>query len=159
MVVFSQNEKYPIPPKTNTLLFYIQRNHNSNTIIYDAKYDKHGNLDKDEPIVVYWRRYDEQGQKMELRNIEKRYAYGVDWEKVEYKKMYSIKLVADKKHKFWLKQLSPFKSVIITEINKELSVLDHIYIYADNSGFWPKVKYIELFDEDIVMGKKCMKKL
>lgn len=159
IVVFSQNEKYPIPPKTNTLLFYIQRNHNANTIIYDAKYDKQGNLDKDEPIIVYWRRYDEQGQKMELRNIEKWYAYGVDWEKVEYKKKYSIKLVADKKHKFWLKQLSPFKSVIITEINKELSVLDHIFIYADNSGIWPTLKYIELFGKSTKTNEKAYEKL
>ncbi len=159
MVVFSQNEKYPIPPKTNTLLFYIQRNHNSNTIIYDAMYDEKGNLDDDEPIIVYWRRYDEQSQKMELRNIEKWYAYGVDWEKVEYKKMYSIKLVADKKHKFWLKQLAPFKSVIITTINNELSVLDHIYIYADNSGMWPTVKYIELFGKSIKTKEKTCEKL
>jgi hypothetical protein len=157
--LLSQNEKYPIPPKTQNLLFYIQRNHNSNTIIYDSKYDKQGNLDKDEPIIVYWRRYDEQGQKMELRNIEKWYAYGVDWKKIEYKKMYFIKLVADKKHEFWLKQLAPYKSVIITIINNELSVLDHIYIFADNSGMWPKVKYIELFGESTKTKEKTYEKL
>jgi len=148
MVVFSQNEKYPIPPKTDTLLFYIQRNHNSNTIIYDAKYDENGNLDKTEPIIVYWRRYDEQGQKMELRTIEKWHAYGVEWEKSENIEIYNIELVADKKHKFWLQQLAPYKSVIITEINKKRSILNHIYIFADNSGLWPTVKYIELFGTD-----------
>ena len=145
MVMFSQNEKYAIPPKTDTLLFYIQRNHNSNTIIYDAKYDENGTLDKVEPIIVYWIRYDEQGQKMELRTVEKWYAYGVDWEKVEHKKEYNIELIADKEHKFWLQQLAPYKSIIITEINKKRSILDHIYIFADNSGLWPIVKYIELF--------------
>ena len=159
MVVFSQNEKYPIPPKTNILLFYIQRNHNANSIIYDAKYDKHGNLDKDEPIVVYWRRYDEQGQKMELRTVEKWYAYGVEWKKVEYKKMYNIKLVADKEHKFWLQQIAPYKSVIIVEINNELSILDHIYIFADNSGFWPTIKYIELFGKSTKTNEKTYEKL
>ncbi len=158
-ILFSQNEKYPIPPKTNKLLFYIQRNHNSNTIIYDAKYDKDGNLDKDEPIVVYWRRYDEQGQKMELRNIEKWYAYGVDWEKVENKKLYKIELVADKERKFWLKQIAPYKSVIITEINKTPSILDHIYIFADNSGIWPTVKYIELFGKSTKTKEKTYEKL
>ena len=142
--LFPQNEKYMVPPKTDTLLFYIQRNHNANTIIYDAKYDDDGNLDKNEPIIVYWRRYDEQGQKMQLRTIEKWYAYGVDWEKVEHKKKYNIELIADKEHKFWLQQLAPYKSVIITEINKKRSILDHIYISADNSGLWPIVKYIEL---------------
>jgi hypothetical protein len=159
MVLLSQNEKYPIPPKTDSLLFYIQRNHNSNTIIYDAKYDKNGNLDKNEPIIVYWRRYDEQGQKMELRTIEKWYAYGVDWEKVEDKELYRIELVADKERKFWLKQIASYKSVIITEINKTLSILDHMYIYADNSGMWPKVKYIELFGESTKTKEKTYEKL
>ncbi len=158
-ILFSQNEKYPIPPKTNKLLFYIQRNHNSNTIIYDAKYDKNGNLDVDEPIVVYWRRYDEQGQKMELRTIEKWYAYGVNWEKVKNKKLYKIELVADKERKFWLKQIAPYKSVIITEINKIPSILDHIYIFADNSGIWPTVKYIELFGKSIKTKYKTYEKL
>ena len=159
MVMFTQNEKYAIPPKTDTLLFYIQRNHNSNTIIYDAKYEENGTLDRDEPIIVYWIRYDEQGQKMELRTVEKWYAYGVDWKKIEHKKKYSIKLVADKEHKFWLQQLAPYKSVIITEINKKRSILDHIYIFADNSGMWPIVKYIELFGTDIKAKESTYEKI
>ena len=159
MVMFTQNEKYAIPPKTDTLLFYIQRNHNSNTIIYDAKYEENGTLDRDEPIIVYWIRYDEQGQKMELRTVEKWYAYGVDWKKIEHKKKYSIKLVADKEHKFWLQQLAPYKSVIITEINKKRSILDHIYIFADNSGMWPIVKYIELFGTDINAKESTYEKI
>lgn len=43
---------YTVPPKTKKLLFYIQRNHNRNTIVYDAIFDKSGNLDKN-PINVY----------------------------------------------------------------------------------------------------------
>jgi len=159
LVVFSQNENYPIPEKSDTLLFYIQRNHNSNTIIYDAKYDEKGYLDDDEPIIVYWRRYDEQSQKMELRSIEKWYAYGVDWEKIEAGKLYNIELVAKKDREFVLKQISPFKSVIITKINNELSVLDHIYIYADNSGAWPTVKYIELFGKSTTTEEDTYEKI
>jgi len=156
---FSQNEKYPTPPKTGSLLFYIQRNHNSNAIIYDAKYDRKGNLNKDEPIVVYWRRYDEQGQKMELRTIEKWYAYGVDWEKIEGEKTYKIELVADKKRDFYLEQLASFKSVVITKINDEFSILDHIYIYAENSGLFPTVKYIEFFGFSRKTKEKTYEKL
>ncbi len=157
--IFAQTENYPIPYKTDTLLFYIQRNHNANTIIYDAKFNVDGNLDQSKPIIVYWRRYDEQGQKMELRTIEKWYAYGVDWKKTELKNVYKIELVADKGREFWLKQLAPFKAVIITMINEKQSVLDHIYIFADNSGMWPKVKYIELFGYDIISRQENYEKL
>ena len=68
---YGQNEKYPVPLKTDKMLFYIQRNHNANTIIYDANFDKNGKLKESQPIEVYWKRYDEQGQRMELRTIEK----------------------------------------------------------------------------------------
>lgn len=156
--VLSQNEEYPIPPKNDTLLFFIQRNHNANTIIYDANYDANGYLFEDEPVIVYWRRYDEQGQKMELRTIEKWYAYGIDLEKKE-RNIYEIKLVADKNHKFWLKQLAPYKTIVLTNISKKLSVLEHIYIFADNSGIWPTVKYIELFGHDSKTQQKTYEKI
>ncbi len=159
IVSFTQNENYPTPPKTDNLLFYIQRNHNANTIVYDAKYDSKGNLNTDEPITVYWRRYDEQGQKMELRTVEKWYAYGVDWKKIKNKKSFEIKLVANENHKFFLQQLAPNKSIITTKINKKNSILDHIYIFADNTGIWPKVKYIELFGVNINSNEKTYEKL
>jgi len=141
----SHFQNYPAPPKTNELLFYIQRNHNSNTIVYDANFDSNGNLKEDEPIVVYWIRYDDDGEKMELRTIEKWYAYGVDWEKVEGKNMYELTMVADNSHIFMLEQTEPFKAIVTTQINKTQSVLESMYIFADNSKAWPTVEYIEFF--------------
>lgn len=156
---YSQNENYPIPQKTEELLFYIQRNHNANTIIYDANFDKDGNLINEKPIDVYWLRYDEQGQRMELRPIEKWYAYGVSSKKVEGKSLYKIELVADKESEFWLKQIAVFKAIVITKINNKLSKLEHLYILADNSGIWPQVKYIELFGKEIETGEEVRQKI
>lgn len=53
-------------------LFYIQRNHNKNTVVYDANYKATGLLDQNKPINVYWIRYEEGGRSMELRAIEKK---------------------------------------------------------------------------------------
>lgn len=150
--IIGQN-KYPVPPKTKELLFYIQRNHNKNTIIYDANFDKNGNLIEDKPIDVYWIRYEEQGQRMELRTVEKMFAYGVECKKNEsHNNYYQVKLVAYEKRKLWLKQEAPFKAVVYIMINNKLSHLNHLYIFADNSGIWPDVKYIELFGKDIATG-------
>ena len=151
---------YPVPPKTKKLLFYIQRNHNENTIVYDANFDKLGNLDKSNPIHVYWIRYQEYGQTMPLRTIEKLFAYGVKFSKIEGKQNeYKVDLVATDKRDFLLKQEAPFRAAIYTTINGKPAKLGHLYIFADNSGFWPKVKYIELFGKDITTGKSVYEKM
>ena len=152
--------EYPIPPKTKELLFYIQRNHNINTIIYDANFDKLGNLIEDRPIDVYWIRYEEDGQRMELRTIEKLFAYGIKCSKIDtLKNQYKVKLIADEKRDFQLIQKAPFKAIIYTMVNNNLSQLDHLYVYADNSGIWPKVKSIELFGKNIATDAKTYEKI
>ncbi len=155
---FAQKSEYPTPPRTNKLLFYIQRNHNANTIIYDANFDSNGNLLENEPIKVYWIRYEEHGQKMELRKIEKWYAYGVSCEK-EKENTFSVKLAADKNKNFKLVQTEKFKAYISTKINGENSILKHMYIFAEETEFWPKVKYIEFFGKSIPDAKPNYQKI
>lgn len=153
-------DNYPIPKKNKALLFYIQRNHNKNTIIYDANFDKTGNLIENNPINVYWIRYEELGQKMDLRAIEKKFAYGLECTKIESQKnYYQVELVAYDKRKLWLKQEAPYKAAVYMMINGKLSLLEHQYIFADNSGLWPDVKYIELFGKDIATSKKVYEKI
>ncbi len=158
--VFSQPKNYPVPPKTENRLFFIQRNHNENTVIYDANFDKNGNLIGNNPVDVYWIRYQEQGQRMELRAIERRFAFGGKCEKLKSdSEFYLLKLAATDKKKLLLKQTAPFKAAVYTKINNKMSVLHHMYIFADNSGVWPDVKYIELFGKDIKTGQKTYEKL
>jgi hypothetical protein len=156
----TERSNYPIPPQSDEMLFYIQRNHNKNTIIYCANFDKEGNLIEDRPLDVYWIRYEEDGRRMELREIEKLFAYGVKSTKIEAEEnQFKIKLVADDERDLQLVQDAPFKAAIYTLINDKLSQLNHLYIFADNSGFWPKVKYIELFGEDRRTGENYYEKI
>ncbi|RLD60486.1 MAG: hypothetical protein DRI95_15485 [Bacteroidetes bacterium] len=156
----SEHNEYPVPPKSEEMLFYIQRNHNKNTIIYDANFDINGNLIENKPIDVYWIRYEENGQRMELRSIEKLFAYGVKCSKSDtLENNYKVELVADEKRSFWLKQKGPFKADIYTLINKKPSQLNHLYINADNSGIWPRVKYIELFGRNKATGERTYEKI
>ncbi len=139
-------KNYPTPEKTQELMFYIQRNHNSNTIVYEANYDENGILDTDEPLLVSWIRYDEEGQRMELRTIEKWYAYGLKSQKVKEKEgVYEIELVAYKDKILQLIQEKPFQAKTIIRLENKDCQLHHIYIQADNSSVWPKVEYVELF--------------
>jgi hypothetical protein len=155
LIAFSEKDSaYPVPDKTTERLFYIHRNHNANTIVYDANFDARGILEANSPVDVYWLRYQEQGQRMELRKIEKLFAYGVDCSPVKDKaNEFILKLVADPKREFRLVQKEPFNALVVTSINKQESQIDHLYIYADNTSLWPKVKYIELFGYDIKNGE------
>lgn len=153
-------KNYPIPTKTQELMFYIQRNHNSNTIVYEAHFDENGMLDTEEPLLVSWIRYDEQGQRMELRTIEKWYAYGLKSKKVKEKEgVYEIALVAYKDRVLQLVQTAPYKAQITMRVENQDCQLDHIYIQADNSSAWPSVEYIELFGFDWEMGHKKYEKI
>lgn len=147
--LLAQNHAYPIPPKTSELMFYIQRNHNSNTIVYEANFKENGDLNEKDPLVVSWIRYDEEGQRMELRAIEKWYAYGLKSKKLKHEQnAFEIELVAYKDRSIYLKQIAKNKAEVKMEIDNKTSILDHIYIQADNSGLWPDVKYIELFGKE-----------
>ncbi len=158
----NQEKEYPTPPKTTELLFYVQRNLNTNTVIFDAVFDGNGNLDEDKPIDVYWIRYDEEGQRKELNSLERWFAFGAKAKKVAGKEnQYSIKLAADKKKYFLLKQTAPFKASVYTEIKGEMHIINNLYVFADTSSFWPKVKYFELFgidetSDDTIYEKKLI---
>jgi Domain of unknown function (DUF4833) len=153
-------EKYPVPPKTKELLFYIQRNHNSNTIAYDANFDSLGDLKAKKPIEVYWIRYDELGQKKELRAIERMFAYGLKSKLTnESPRKFQVELVAYEKRRLELVQSGPFRAMVFVKINNRTAQLDHLYINADNSGFWPKVEWIELFGLDSITGQKVYEKI
>jgi hypothetical protein len=151
---------YPTPPTTRDRLFYIQRNHNKNTIMYDANFDSNGILDKEKPINVYWIRYEEGGRRMDLRALEKRLAYGVKCKKLEGRSnQYKIKLVAYDEREFLLKQESPFKANLYGFIAKKQARLEYMYIFADNSSFIPDVKYVELYGAELGSGKMVYEKV
>ena len=47
--VVNAQQGYPVPPKSENRLFYIQHNDNKNTFVYDALFSSKGILDDDNP--------------------------------------------------------------------------------------------------------------
>jgi len=150
---------YPIPQETSNRLFYIQRNHNKNTIVYDANFDDNGNLNLDDPINVYWIRYEEEGQRMDLRTLEKWMVFGVKTKKITDKLEFSVHLSASKKMSFHLKQITPFKAELYTKVDGVNIKLDHIYAELSESGWLPKPKYADFFGTQILNGKIFYKRI
>lgn len=149
----AQPSAYPKPPSTDSLMFYIQRNLNSNTIVYETHYDAQGNIDDDKPLTAEWIRYDEDDRRQPLSRVQRTFAYGLDIKKDKANtRSYEVELVAYKARVLHLQEIAPHKAVVLMQINGKTCALHHIYIQADNSGLWPKVHYVELFGTEWPQG-------
>ena len=158
MVVAESNanpaiDSFPIPKPTAKQLFYLQRSTNSNTIICDLNTDSKGQLIKDNPVHVYWIRYDEGGEKKELSYIQETFAYGIKHDLLS-NDIYKLHFVSYKKQIFYLKR-SPKDNqykVYFVRNNKEF-VLQKLFVKIEGGSFWvPNVIYMELIGKDEYVG-------
>ncbi|MBK9149782.1 MAG: DUF4833 domain-containing protein [Saprospiraceae bacterium] len=75
----SRPNHYPEPEMYANRLFYIQRNQNSNAVIYEANLLAGGLLNLDEPISIHWIQFDPvTGEEKSSRStiFRKKLAYG-----------------------------------------------------------------------------------
>lgn len=145
---------YRVPQTSSNTLFYIQRDPNSNTILYDLNVDSKGKLDKDVPVHVYWIKYNEKGQKEELNFIQRKFAYGVTSKPLNDDK-YDIKFVSYKKFPLTLMRGGDGKYHIFAVIKNKQVILNNVFIKIEGGSFWvPNVKYVELLATDPDTGKE-----
>lgn len=160
MVLHSSNtsaaaviDSFPVPKTGPKQLFYLQRSTNSNTIICDLNTDAKGQVIKDNPVHVYWIRYDEGGDKKELSYIQQTFAYGIKHELMP-SGVYKLHFVSYKKQVFYLKR-SPKDNqykVYFLRNNKEF-LLQKLFVQIDGGTFWvPNVVYMELIGKDEYSG-------
>jgi hypothetical protein len=135
---------FPVPAGVANQLFYLQRDPNTNTIIYQLNVNSAGKVDEDEPINIFWLRYDEQGQRKELNFIQRKFAYGLSAEKVGPEK-YELKFAAYNKVPFYLMRSGLDRAFhVFTVINNRQIVLTRVYLRIEGGTFWvPNVRYIE----------------
>ncbi len=136
---------FPVPSGIPNQLFYLQRDPNTNTVIYQLNVNQAGQVDEDEPIRIFWIRYAEQGQQQDLNFIQRKFAYGVKAKKIGPDK-YELRFAAYSKRPFYLMKAGPDRAFhVYTAIANKQSVLDRIYLRIEGGTFWvPNVKYVEL---------------
>ncbi|MBF9221683.1 DUF4833 domain-containing protein [Hymenobacter ruricola] len=135
---------FPVPSGVARQLFYLQRDPNTNTVIYQLNVDRAGRLDEDEPVNAFWIRYDEHGERKELNFIQRKFAYGLTAEKLAADR-YELKFAAYNKVRFFLQKSLIDKSfhVFATLGGKQLQ-LERVFLRIEGGTFWvPNVKYIE----------------
>lgn len=146
---------YPVPPKTDKLLFYIQRSHNKNTIAYELNFSTDKNLNMEQPVHPYWIRYEEGGARQELSYIQRRYAYGLKSQLINKENLtFKMYFVSYSKKYFQLMK-SPKDNQIkaYISLNNKFIEIQKIFIKTDGGTFWfPVVKYIDVSGKDTKSG-------
>lgn len=137
---------FPVPSGVAHQLFYLQRDPNTNTVVYQLNVNEAGQLDEDEPLNIFWLRYqDEQGRRKPLNFIQRRFAYGCTSKKIGPNK-YELKFAAYGKLPLYLMKAGPDNAyhVFVTVANVQIQ-LERVYLRIEGGTFWvPNVKYIEL---------------
>jgi hypothetical protein len=158
VIAFSQ-ENYPVPEKTKQMLFYFQRSHNKNTIIYELNTTPDGKLDADNPIKTYWIRYEEGGVRKELSYIQRK-AFGLQCKLTDKAKgSYILHFSNFKKRDiFLMKDGSDYKAY--TKLNGELAELVCVYLKSKNNskGIPLSYEYVELTGVELKSGKRVVER-
>jgi len=148
---------FPDPVNVNKL-FYIQRDPNSNTLIYELNTNAAGHLNTDNPLHVYWIRYAEKGQHEELNYIQRKFAYGVVTKPIKPNE-YDVRFVAYKKMPLKLTNSIDGKYHILAIIAKKQVILNRIFVKIEGGSFWlPNIVYVELKGTDPQTGKEVMER-
>ena len=154
-------DSYPIPAKTEKLLFYFQRSHNKNTVIYELNTLPDGKINKNKPVNTYWIRYEEGGIKKELSFLQLR-AFGIQWQLTDkVKESFILRFNSFRKREIYLlKSDAPACYKAYVKINGELSELTRMYIKSVNNslGIPLSVKFIEISGISLKNGENVTEK-
>lgn len=147
-------EGYPVP-QVKDLLFYIQHNRGKNTYLYQTNLNSHGQIDEDKPIKISRQLFDSKGEIRPLTAIQRKFAYGIDWENNK-----EFTLVSYPEQKLYLRKTNSHGYLVETTINDVKMTVQRLFIAQKEgtSGLNTKVDYILFFGTDQT-GKQVQSKL
>nr|WP_315419011.1 DUF4833 domain-containing protein [uncultured Pedobacter sp.] len=150
---------FPTPKNVDHMLFYLQRDPNTNTLIYALNLKEKGTLNADNPIQVYWIRYGENGQKKELGYIQRKFAYGIDTKALGGDK-YEFRFISHKKLPFYLQKYRDKSYYVSVTINNRTIKITRLFIRIQGGSFWlPNVKYAEVEGTEELTGKPIVERI
>ena len=139
-------------------LFHIERSKNANIVQYDAQVAADGKLFKKEPVVGYWIRLNEQGQKQSLNWLQRSFAFGFKTKLDKSRESAELNMKADVGEVIKIVREGDIYRATIT-IDGAPSYFEKMYIDATRDGLSLDVRYVELFGEDMKTGEARYEKL
>ena len=144
--------EFKIPDEPNQL-FYVQRSPNANTVIYAARLDAHGEIDRGNPVEGFWRKFNIDGSKQSLNMIERMMAYGVQADRAQPGKPITFSIAALPERKFTLTLDAQHKPQALTQVGSHTVKVAYIYLQVKEGGLMPDVPALDVFGTDIATGK------
>jgi hypothetical protein len=149
---------FPVPPHTKQSLFYIHRNLNNHSVVYEVNLTGKGAIDPDNPFKIYWLRYGEKNKYKELNYMERTFAYGLKSEPLGMGK-YRASFVAKKEKLIDVFLDEKGQATALMKIDNKISKLVKIFVQVAEDGWWPKVAYVEFFGTDFKTNQPTYEKL
>jgi hypothetical protein len=155
---YSQDSlKFPTPAGNPNQLFFLQRSQNINTVIYELNV-KNGQVDTAEPVHIFWICYAEKGQREELTEVQRKYAYGLSTKRIA-KDHFELSFLANKKYSLDLKKGPDNKYHMYNSINQKQVIFSKIYIQIHGGTlFKPNLEYVVLTGIDPDTGSEVSEK-
>ncbi len=137
---------YPSIIREDGLLFYIQRNQNINTVIYTVNTKSGGVVDLCEPISIQWIKYKDDGSQetQDINYIQRKLAYGYNHTVIS-NELIEFVFVSYSDLKFYICRSGDSHFVVKARFAQNLIEIDHIYVFAEDLGVFPQVKFVEIF--------------
>lgn len=150
---------FPTPKNIDNMLFYIQRDPNTNTAVYALNYQENGKINKSNPIKAYWIRYAEKGEQKNFSYIQRKFAYGIE-SKTLNNDEFEFQFVSYKKFPLTLKKMEDQKYHVFVSVNQKRIQVEKIFVRIEGGSFWlPNVKYAEVTGIDVSSNKTITERM
>lgn len=150
-------EHYPMP-EVEDMLFYIQRNQNANTVIYKINRNCNNYLNKSNPFYVFWKQYHQGGKDSEINIIQQKLAYGVEYDIINSDSI-KMNIISYPEYKIYVNKDENNRFKSISKIDGFWSQLSNVYVFAEERGAFPVVKFLELYGTRLDDGMPCYEKI
>ena len=153
----------PMPvPSGRHLLFYLQRTIDVNTLIYEMNYKANGQVDRAQPVKIYWIRYTDGEKTAPLSYAQNKFAYGIEFTALPGPEpIFKIQLVSYKKIDIYLKpggEKGRYQAHLT--LQGKACVLSSLMVHITGGTYLkPSVSHIELRGKDLATGEWVSEKI
>jgi len=153
-------ENYPFIEDYDDLLFYIQRNQNLNSVVYEVNLLPGNLLNLTQPIKIHWLKYNEDAstEKHALNVIQQKLAYGYQHRTIT-NELIEFRFVSYEEMKFYIAKNENGRFRVFSVIDGVNIEILSMYIYAEDFGVFPQVKFVEFFGKNTCTADIFYKKL
>jgi hypothetical protein len=144
--------EFQVPDEPNQL-FYVQRSPNSNTVVYAAKLDAQGNINRADPVDAFWRKFNIDGAKVGLNFIERMIAYGVHADRAQPGKPITFTIAALPERKLTLVLDDKRHPEALMQIGGRSVKVAYVYLHVVEGGLTPSVPALDILGTDTASGK------